>query len=57
MALTLGITVLLGVSNLLRAGAGALSLQAPDERLLALLAAVITIAVSLPVWYAARRRR
>ena len=57
MALTLGITVLLGVSNLLRAGAGALSLQAPDERLLALLAAVITIAVSLPVWYTARRRR
>ena len=57
MAGTFLIALLIGVSNVLRAGASALGLEAPGEDLLGLGAALLAAALSLPLFLAARRLR
>lgn len=57
LAVVLAVTVLLGVTNLLRAGARILGLPAPEEGLLLLMAGVATLALAVPLVRAVRRRR
>ena len=54
---TFVITVLLGASNVLRAGAATLGLAAPGERTLLVIAGLVTAAISVPLLLAARRAR
>ena len=57
LAAVVASTVVLGVTSLARAIAGALGLPAPGERPLLLSAAAIAVLGSIPVWREARRLR
>lgn len=57
MAATVAVTLVLGVSGVLRAGATAAGMADPDERVILLLAAVIAAVLLVPVLNGVRRRR
>lgn len=57
LAAVVAVTVLLGVTNLMRAGASTLGLPAPGEAVLMGVAAVVTVVVAVPLVRAAGRRR
>jgi manganese transport protein len=57
LALVFAVTVVLGLSNVLRAGAGALGLPAPSERWLFVVAGVLAAALTPTLLVVARRPR
>jgi manganese transport protein len=57
LAAVVAVTVLLGVTNLVRAGARVLDRPAPEEGLLLAVAAAITVLLAVPLVRAAARRR
>lgn len=57
MSLVVAATIVLGSTNVLRAGASTLGLAAPNEKSILMISVLITISLAWPIWRAIRARR